>query len=110
MIMKKSCIARLVSEGFALQNSRCKLGSALFTATVKLGTNKGVFNILLKLKKESELSCKPLGREFYAVVAEKPKLLFPYIFLDLHVILPMQSYLLHVVTVRIVIYDGRFNL
>jgi len=34
----------------------------------------------LKLNKEIELSCKYLGREFYAVRAEKPKLRFSNLF------------------------------
>jgi len=44
---------------------------------------KCVFNIkdiLLNFNKEMELSCKSLGREFYAVGAEKPKLRLPNVF------------------------------
>jgi len=37
--------------------------------------------LLLKLDKEIELSCKFMGREFHAVMAEKPKLRIPNVFM-----------------------------
>jgi len=62
---------------------RCKLSSACFSATVKLGTKRMChqrFSILLKLDKQIEQYCKSLGREFHAAGAEKLKLRFPNLF------------------------------